>query len=61
MNATAFAHCPKRIRLTIKARWLNDRVCNHEKKLLERLDQTILADSNNPERTQQNAAIGTVF
>jgi hypothetical protein len=29
--------------------------------LLERLDQAILAVSENPERTQQTAAIGTLF
>ena len=32
-----------------------------EKKLLERLDQAILDVIDNPEKTQQTTAIGTVF
>jgi len=31
------------------------------KKILERLDQAILAVIDNPEKTQQTAAIGTLF
>jgi len=61
INATAFTHCRKRIWLTIKARWFNNHVCKNEKKLLERLDQAILAVSDSPEMTQQTAAIGTLF
>jgi hypothetical protein len=34
---------------------------NMKKKLLERLDQAILAVSDNPEKTQQTAAIGTLL
>jgi len=61
IHATAFTHCQKRIWLTIKARWFNNHVCKNEKKLLERLDQAILAIIDNPEKTQQTAAIGTLF
>ena len=32
-----------------------------EKKLLERLDQAILDVTDNPEKTQQTTAIGTLF
>jgi transposase len=51
----------ERIWLTIKARWCNNHVCTNEKKLLERLDQAILVVINNPEKTQQTTAIGTLF
>ncbi len=47
--------------LTIKARWFNSHVCKNEEKLLERLDQAILDVINNPEKTQQTTAIGTLF
>ncbi len=33
----------------------------NEEKLLERLDQAILDDTDNPEKTQQTTAIGTLF
>jgi len=33
----------------------------NEEKLLERLDQAILDVIDNPEKTQQTAAIGTLF
>ena len=61
INAAAFTQGRKRIWLTIKARWFNNHVCKNEKKLLERLDQAILAVSDSPEMTQQTAAIGTLF
>ncbi len=51
----------ERIRLTIKARWFNNHVCKNEEKLLERLDQAILDVIDNPEKTQQTTAIGTLF
>jgi len=47
--------------LTIKARWFNNHVCKNEEKLLERLDQAILGVIDNPEKTQQTTAIGTLF
>jgi hypothetical protein len=44
------------------ARFANKRnVCKNEEKLLERLDQTILDVIDNPEKTQQTTAIGTLF
>jgi transposase len=51
----------ERIWLTIKACWFNNHVCKNEKKLLERLDQAILAAIDNPEKTQQTAAIAMLF
>jgi hypothetical protein len=36
-------------------------VCKNEEKLLERLDQAILDAIDNPEKTQQTTAIGTLF
>jgi transposase len=51
----------ERIWLTIKARWFNNYVCKSEEKLLERLDQAILEVIDNPEKTQQTTAIGTLF
>ncbi len=36
-------------------------VCKNEEKLLERLDQAILGVIDNPEKTQQTTAIGTLF
>jgi hypothetical protein len=36
-------------------------VCKNEKKLLERLDQTILDVIDNPQKTQQTTASGTLF
>ena len=51
----------ERIWLTMKARWFNNHVCKNEEKLLERLDQAILDVIDNPEKTQQTAAIGTLF
>ena len=51
----------ERIWLTIKARWFNNHVCKNEEKLLERLDQAILDVIDNPEKTQQTTAIGTLF
>jgi transposase len=51
----------KRIWLTIKARWFNDHVCRNEEKLLERLDQAIFDGIDNPDKTQQTTAIGTLF
>ena len=51
----------ERIWLTIKARWFNNHVCKTEEKLLERLDQTILEIIDQPEKTQQTTAIGTLF
>ncbi len=36
-------------------------VCKTEEKLLERLDQAILAVIDKPEKTQQTTAIGTLF
>ena len=44
------------------ARFSNKRnVCKNEEKLLERLDQAILDVIDNPEKTQQTTAIGTLF
>jgi hypothetical protein len=43
------------------ARWFNNHVCKNEEKLLERLDQAILDVIDNPEKTQQTTAIGTLF
>ncbi len=51
----------ERIRLTIKARGFNNHVCKNEEKLLERLDQAILDVIDNPEKTQQTTASGTLF
>jgi len=51
----------ERIWLTIKARGFNSQVCKNEEKLLERLDQAILALIDTPEKTQQSTAIGTLF
>jgi len=45
----------------MKARWFNNHVCKNEEKLLERLDQAILDGIDNPEKTQQTTAIGTLF
>ncbi len=61
--AALFArHQPiERIWLTMKARWFNNHVCKTEEKLLERLDQAILDVIDNPEKTQQTTAIGTLF
>ena len=36
-------------------------IINNEEKLLERLDQAILDVIDNPDKTQQTAAIGTLF
>jgi hypothetical protein len=36
-------------------------VCKNEEELLERLDQAILDVIDNPEKTQQTAAIGTLL
>ena len=36
-------------------------VSKNEEKLLERLDQVILDVIDNPDKTQQPAAIGTLF
>jgi transposase len=47
--------------LTMKARWFNNPVCKNEEKLLERLDLAILDVIDNPEKTQQTTAIGTLF
>jgi transposase len=51
----------KRIWLTMQARGFNNHVCKNEEKLLERLDQAILEVIDNPEKTQQTTAIGTLF
>jgi len=51
----------ERIWLTMKARWFNNHVCKNEEKLLERLDQAILDVIDNPQKTQQTTAIGTLF
>ena len=51
----------ERFWLTMKARWFNNHVCKNEEKLLERLDQAILDVIDNPEKSQQTAAIGTLF
>ena len=51
----------ERIWLKMKARWFNNHVCKNEEKLLERLDQAILDVIDNPEKTQQTTAIGTLF
>jgi len=45
----------------MKARWFNNHVCKNEKTLLERLDQAILDVIDNPPKTQQTTAIGTLF
>jgi hypothetical protein len=47
--------------LTMKARGFNNHVCKNEEKLLERLDQAILDLIDNPAKTQQTTAIGTLF
>jgi hypothetical protein len=51
----------ERIWLTMKARGFNNPVCKNEEKLLERLHQPILEVIDNPEKTQQTTAIGTLF
>ncbi len=51
----------ERIWLMMKARWFNNQVCKNEEKLLERLDQAILDVIDNPEKTQQTTAIGTLL
>ena len=51
----------ERIWLTMKARWFNNHVCKNEQKLLELLDQAILDVIDNPAKTQQTTAIGTLF
>jgi transposase len=51
----------ERIWLTMKARGFNNPVCKNEEKLLERLHQAILDVIDNPEKTQQTTAIGTLF
>ena len=51
----------ERIWLTMKAHGFNNYVCKSEEKLLERLDQPILDVIDNPEKTQQTTAIGTLF
>jgi hypothetical protein len=51
----------RHIWLTMKARWSNNLVCKNKEKLLERLDQAILDVIDNPEKTQQTTAIGTLF
>jgi len=48
----ACKHCRESIRMTNKARWFNNHLCKM-KKYLEGLNYTILAFSDNPERTQQ--------
>jgi hypothetical protein len=45
----------------MKAHWFNNYVCKSEEKLLERLNQPILDVIDNPEKTQQTTAIGTLF
>jgi hypothetical protein len=45
----------------MKARWFNNHVCKNEEKLLERLHQAILDVIDNPEKTQQTTAVGTLF
>ena len=42
-------------------RWFNNHVCKNEEKLLERLHQAILDVIDNPLKTQQTTAIGTLF
>jgi transposase len=51
----------ERIGLTMKACWSNNDVCKNEEKLLERLGQAILDVIDNPEKTQQTTAIGTLL
>jgi len=51
----------ERIGLTMKAREFNNPVCKNEEKLLERLDQAILEVIDNPRKTQQTTASGTLF
>jgi transposase len=51
----------ERIWLTMKARWFNNDICKNEKKLLERLDQTIFDVINNPKKTQKTACIETLL
>ncbi len=43
------------------ARFPSNHVCKNEEKLLERLDQAILGVIDNPQKTQQTTAIGTLF
>jgi transposase len=50
-----------RIWLIMKAHWFNGHVCKNEEKLLERLDQAILDGIDNPDKTKQTTAIGTLF
>jgi len=45
----------------MKAHGFNNYVCKSEEKLLERLNQPILDLIDNPEKTQQTTAIGTLF
>jgi hypothetical protein len=45
----------------MKACGFNNPVCKNEEKLLERLDQAILDVIDNPEKTQQTTAIGTLL
>ena len=51
----------ERIGLTMKARGFNNPVCKNEEKLLERLHQAILDLIDNPAKTQQTTAIGTLY
>jgi len=50
-----------RIWLRMEARWFNHHICSHLETLTERLDQARLDVINNPEKTQQPTAIGTLF
>ena len=51
----------ERVWLKMKARWFNNYICKNEDELLKRLDQAILDVIDNPNRTQNITAIGTLF
>jgi hypothetical protein len=60
-NETATRCSASQMLLAGADRQLVCNVCKNEEKLLERLDQAILDVIDNPEKTQQTAAIGTLF
>ena len=66
INTTGFTNGPsgkcdhRRTHASFQA-GLKNQVCKNEEQLLERLHQAIMDLSNNPEKTQQTTAIGTLF
>jgi hypothetical protein len=45
----------------MKAPWFNNNACKNEEKLLERMDNAILDVIDNPQKTKNTTAIGTLF